>query len=178
MTIPNLKELLIQVTNNTVQSGEPFVSIIVKSNNWPKKQELEKLAVNCINACKQAIAVDFATNTELGLTFANDSYLKELNLQWRNIDKPTNVLSFPIEETPNKHFENLLGDIVISYETTVRESTQENIPFEHHLSHLIVHGILHLFHYGHESEEDATIMEALEAKILGSMNIPNPHDKV
>lgn len=162
--------------NNDLDPAEaPLISVAVKSKNWPRKPDLEKLVIKCFNACKQAISPDFAANSELGLIFANDSYLHELNLQWRSINKPTNVLSFPINESSSNHFENMLGDVVIAYETTAREAAADNIPFEHHLSHLIVHGILHLLQYDHETEEDAIIMEALEGKILSTMNVPNPH---
>ena len=162
--------------NKAGQQGEPLIWVSVKSKNWPSKKELTELAINCFNACKLASS-KLSANSEVGFIFANDTYLRELNLQWRNIDKPTNVLSFPIEKSTNKQFEKMLGDVVISFETTLRESKADNIPFKHHLSHLIVHGILHLLNFDHETQKDAVIMETLEGEILGTLNIPNPYDE-
>ena len=161
--------------NKADQRDEPLIWVSVKSKNWPSKKELTELVINCFNACKLA-STKLSTNSELGFVFANDAYLRELNLQWRSIDKPTNVLSFPVEKSTNKQFKKILGDVVISFETTLRESKADNIPFKHHLSHLIVHGILHLLDFDHETQKNAVIMETLESKILGTLDIPNPYN--
>lgn len=70
----------------------------------------------------------------------------------------------------------MLGDIVISLETTAREATLENKTFEDHLSHLVVHGFLHLFGYDHETDEEANQMESLETRILNELGIDDPYD--
>ncbi|MEY9267489.1 rRNA maturation RNase YbeY [Bradyrhizobium elkanii] len=69
----------------------------------------------------------------------------------------------------------MLGDIAIAYETTRREADEERKPFDHHLSHLAVHGFLHLIGYDHENDDDAEDMEALEREILSSLGIPDPY---
>ena len=94
-----------------------------------------------------------------------------LNSNWRGIDKPTNVLSFPaLQPTGDSRADDdaprMLGDIAIAYETTRREADDEQKPFDHHLSHLAIHGFLHLIGYDHEKDEDAETMEALETEIL------------
>ena len=69
----------------------------------------------------------------------------------------------------------MLGDIAIAYETMRREAEEEHKPFEHHLSHLAVHGFLHLIGYDHENDDDAEEMEALETEILAHLGIPDPY---
>jgi probable rRNA maturation factor len=69
----------------------------------------------------------------------------------------------------------MLGDIAIAYETTRREADDEQKPFDHHLSHLAVHGFLHLIGYDHENDVEAEAMETLEAEILAQLDIPNPY---
>ena len=111
---------------------------------------------------------------EIGIALSSDADVQELNARFRGQDKPTNVLSFPSapgfanDEMPS-------GDIVIAYETVQRESVGEDKPFLHHLAHLTVHGLLHLAGYDHVHDADAETMEALERRILASLNIPDPY---
>lgn len=107
---------------------------------------------------------------ELSLVLCDDEMIQELNREWRQINKPTNVLSFPGEPTGM-----LLGDIIISVETTKRESDLENKTFEDHFSHLVIHGFLHLFGYDHETDQEADHMESLETKILNELGIADPY---
>ena len=69
----------------------------------------------------------------------------------------------------------LLGDIVLAFETVQSEAKQEHKPFDNHVSHLVVHGLLHLLGYDHETDAEAEIMEALERKILARLAIPDPY---
>ncbi len=102
-----------------------------------------------------------------------------MNSNWRGIDKPTNVLSFPALQptAPSRTGDapRMLGDIAIAYETMCKEADDEGKPFDHHLSHLAVHGFLHLVGYDHETEDDAEAMEALEQDILAQLGIPDPY---
>jgi probable rRNA maturation factor len=114
--------------------------------------------------------------------FTNNAEVHALNAEWRGKDKPTNVLSFPMLDraellalTPEGPPE-LLGDIVLALETCQREADDKGISLEHHTTHLIVHGLLHLAGYDHEtSPEDARIMELLEIKALAQMGIADPY---
>ncbi len=116
----------------------------------------------------------------------SDEEVRALNREWRGKDKPTNVLSFPMlardellalsrsgdEESPPV----MLGDIALAYETCAREAAEKGVSLEHHVAHLIVHGLLHLAGFDHEtSPEDAAQMEALEIRALASMGICNPY---
>ncbi|KIZ39760.1 rRNA maturation RNase YbeY, partial [Rhodopseudomonas palustris] len=102
-----------------------------------------------------------------------------LNANWRGIDKPTNVLSFPALQPPGgiepDDAPRMLGDIAIAYETVRREADDEGKPFVNHLSHLAVHGFLHLVGYDHESEAEAEAMEDVERQILAGLGIPDPY---
>ena len=107
------------------------------------------------------------------------SALSDIRCNWRGIDKPTNVLSFPAlaptgAGTPDDA-PRMLGDIAIAYETTRKEADDEQTPFDHHLSHLAVHGFLHLLGYDHEKDEDAEAMESLEREVLAQLGIPDPY---
>jgi probable rRNA maturation factor len=101
--------------------------------------------------------------------------VQALNRDWRGIDKPTNVLSFPAPEPAAGIRPRPLGDIAIAYETTRREAESESKPFAHHLSHLAVHGFLHLIGYDHETDDEAETMENLEREILSQLGVPDPY---
>ncbi|MGE0665394.1 MAG: rRNA maturation RNase YbeY [Sphingomonadales bacterium] len=110
---------------------------------------------------------------EVSVLFADDAFVRGLNARWRGQDKPTNVLSFPAAETglaPRP-----LGDIVLACETVAREASEAGKPFGHHVAHLLVHGLLHLMGYDHETDEDAAVMEAREIRILETLDIPDPY---
>jgi probable rRNA maturation factor len=105
----------------------------------------------------------------------DDAAIRRLNASWRGIDKPTNVLSFPAAPQFEGGDTTSLGDIAIAYETMAREAQDEGKPFGHHLSHLAVHGFLHLIGYDHESDEQAVTMENLERDILQRIGVPDPY---
>ena len=108
---------------------------------------------------------------ELSIALVSDADIQTLNRDYRNKDKPTNVLSFP-DDGPAP----LLGDIVLALETITREATEKSISFEHHVTHLIIHGFLHLQGYDHQTEETAAEMESLEITALAALNIDNPYE--
>ena len=104
---------------------------------------------------------------ELSVLIVDDSEIAEMNETYRGKKGPTNVLSFAMQEGEFAGITNLLGDVVISAETTLREAEEAGITFEERLSQLLVHGILHLVDYDHErSEEEAVIMEDKSLEIL------------
>ena len=126
---------------------------------------------------------EYANNIEFSVTFSNDKNIAELNHQYRGKNSPTNCLSFPAQEIIASKlneckFHNgfaILGDIILSYETVRKESQEQNKSFDDHLSHLLVHSILHLLGYDHEEEKDALVMEALEEEILSFFGIKSPY---
>jgi probable rRNA maturation factor len=114
--------------------------------------------------------------------FTSNAEIHQLNREWRQRDKPTNVLSFPmlaraelLALAPDGPPE-LLGDVALAYETCAREAAEKAIPVDHHATHLIVHALLHLAGYDHEtSEAEAEAMEALETKALAICGIADPY---
>jgi probable rRNA maturation factor len=128
----------------------------------------------------------WAQSAEINVLLTDDAKIHALNKEHRGIDKPTNVLSFPSFEPEeifslkgrNESIEPMvLGDIALSYETIQKESLSQNKHFDHHVIHLAVHGVLHLLGFDHEKDEDATVMESLEVKILSSLKISNPYQE-
>ena len=113
---------------------------------------------------------------ELAVMLTDDAGIRTLNSNWRGIDKPTNVLSFPALQPTGAggpdDAPRMLGDIAIAYETTRKEADDEQKPFDHHLSHLAVHGFLHLIGYDHEKDDDAEAMEALERRFWRNSAFP------
>lgn len=108
----------------------------------------------------------------------DDRRMRQLNRAYRGKDKPTNVLSFAAldAERPAPKMPWLLGDVVLASGVIAREAKAQAKPLEHHLSHMAVHGMLHLLGYDHEDHADALIMEALEVAALAKMGIANPYE--
>lgn len=104
----------------------------------------------------------------------DDAEIRQLNRDFRNFDKPTNVLSFPATAAPGQE-PAPLGDIAIAFETVRAEAHEESKSLRDHTSHMVVHGMLHLLGYDHENGEDAERMERLEVRILEKLGIPDPY---
>jgi probable rRNA maturation factor len=150
------------------QAGVPLIDIQVQSPLW----EAEPAAAQTVRDAIAAAATMLSTrNGELGIVLTDDSSIRALNRQWRGIDKPTNVLSFPVRSFDGPA---MFGDIVIAYETLRRECDEEGRIFLHHLAHLTVHGFLHLIGFDHAVDAEAEEMEGLESKIMLRMNLPDP----
>lgn len=155
--------------NNAARSAAKL-DVLVESGLWKETGKVKTLLRRAIG---QAAAALSTSGAELAIVLTNDSAIRLLNRQWRGIDAPTNVLSFPIESpSGNRRF---IGDIVLAYETIAREARAERKPFAHHLAHLAVHGFLHLLGYDHQSDKDAVAMERLERQILQRLAIPDPY---
>ena len=118
---------------------------------------------------------------EIAIVLADDAAVRRLNRDYRGVDRPTNVLSFPLAaESGADAFAAqgapiLLGDIVLAYETVTTEAVQQGKRPEDHLRHLVVHGVLHLLGYDHGEDSDAKEMERLEASILAQFGIADPY---
>lgn len=147
--------------------------ILVTAACWQAEPDAETLVQRAIEAAAREASAEAA---EVAIVLTDDSGIRSLNRDWRGIDKPTNVLSFPAAQSPARgDGHRMLGDIAIAYEITRREAESENKPFAHHLSHLAVHGFLHLVGYDHENDADAETMESLERTILARLGVPDPY---
>lgn len=111
---------------------------------------------------------------EVTVRFVTPMESQQLNREYRQKDKPTNVLSFPFD-APDGIELDLLGDLVICAEVVAEEAAQQQKPVEHHWAHMIVHGTLHLLGFDHIDDKDAEQMEALEVKILSQLGIDDPY---
>ena len=112
---------------------------------------------------------------ELVIRIVDEAESRALNRQYRGIDRPTNVLSFPFEAPPQVPSDHI-GDLVICAPVVEREAADQGKPLEAHWAHMVVHGVLHLLGYDHETDEDAATMEGLEIAILGRLGFPNPYE--
>src|SRR5690242_18081420 len=156
----------------------PLTEILVTADCWQQEGDAETVIQRAIAAAAEIADADVG-GAELAVMLTDDAGIRTLNNNWRGIDKPTNVLSFPALQPTGPQDEadppRMLGDIAIAFETLRREADEEAKPFDHHLSHLAVHGFLHLIGYDHENEDDAEEMEALEREILAQLGIPDPY---
>jgi probable rRNA maturation factor len=155
----------------------PITEVLVVAECWQAEPDAEAVIQRAIAAASEAVGADTG-EAELAVMLTDDSGIRTLNNNWRGIDKPTNVLSFPaLQPTAGAPADapRMLGDIAIAYETTRKEADDEEKPFDHHLSHLAVHGFLHLIGYDHEKDDDAEAMEDLEREILAQLGIPDPY---
>ena len=147
----------------------------IESDLWAQIPDAEALAQRALAAAELNAGKILHPEAEVSIVLTNDATIRELNKNWRKIDKATNVLSFPAANLKKLAQSPLLGDIILSYETLAREAWQESKTIEDHYSHLIIHGFLHLLGFDHETETEAEAMEALEIKILAALNIANPY---
>src|SRR5258706_1348726 len=159
------------------QFAPPMTEVLVVADCWQTEPDAEVVIHRAITTAAEMVDADTA-ETELAVMLTDDAGIRTLNSNWRGIDKPTNVLSFPaLQVSPGGPDDapRMLGDIAIAYETTRKEADDEQKPFEHHLSHLAVHGFLHLIGYDHDKDDDAEAMETLEQELLAQLGIPDPY---
>jgi probable rRNA maturation factor len=149
---------------------------------WPPTINWHALAERTAKAASQVAPELAHPRLTASILFTHDEDIRALNAEWRGKDKPTNVLSFPMIERSDlldlapEGPPEMLGDIALAYETCAREADEKGIAIEHHAAHLIVHGLLHLAGYDHETgDEDAEAMEALETKALAVMGLADPY---
>jgi probable rRNA maturation factor len=135
---------------------------------------LRRIAGAAIDASVVLTPLKFAPPAEVSLVFTDDAHVRRLNRAYRGKDSATNVLSFPAPAN-NSAFGPPLGDIALAAETVRREASAEGVTLGEHISHLLVHGFLHLVGYDHENEAEAAVMEGLETAILARLGIADPY---
>ena len=159
------------------------IDVIIEDPRW-SDVDLEALAAKAEEGVFAELAL--APGWEICVMACDNARIADLNAEFREKPTPTNVLSWPSEERgaevdgerpdapegPDPE----LGDIAIAYETCAREAAEAGKPFAEHVTHLLIHGILHLLGYDHIRDRDATLMESLETKILGKMGIDDPYN--
>jgi probable rRNA maturation factor len=122
---------------------------------------------------EQAALAALANRSEVEITvlLTDDAAVRELNARFRDKDQPTNVLSFPAPEFAKPQ----LGDVALAFETCAREAKEQDKTLSDHLSHLTVHGVLHLLGYDHEADDEAEVMEQMERAILERLGVSDPY---
>ncbi len=158
------------------------IDVAVECPAWAEAvADVEALVVRVAEAALEHSECDLGTGpVEVSLVLADDATVQGLNRDWRGKDKPTNVLSFAAlddEDAPQVDGAPLLlGDVILAFETCRAEAEEQGKPLTDHLSHLVVHGVLHLLGYDHEEDEtEAEEMERLEAAILARFGIADPY---
>ena len=176
----------VQPSKVNVQIMPINIEILINEPLWKKENRL-------ISAKIKSLIKKIAPQTELknylnknleieiSVVLSNDEEIKKLNKNYRQKNKPTNVLSFPAVDFKNLDKSALelgfmpLGDIILSYQTIKNEAISEKKKFDDHLYHLVIHSLLHLLGHDHEEKKEAEIMENLEINLLKKLDIPNPY---
>ncbi|MEP3439001.1 MAG: rRNA maturation RNase YbeY [Hoeflea sp.] len=164
-------------------SDLPAISLAVaaEAGEWGDVEAIEALTLTALEAAVQDLVRQEhqpfpADPPEVSLVLADDAMMADINEQWRNQPKPTNVLSFPaFPLVPGGVPGPMLGDIILARETIEREAQDLGKPADEHITHLIIHGFLHLFGYDHIENNDAEKMEAIETRILASLDLSDPY---
>lgn len=161
-----------------------MISIALDNQGWPGAEDWDALVERAVRAALAETPYAQLESTdrdvEVSITLTDDDAMRTLNQQWREKDKPTNVLSFPmtgpeeIAQLP-MGMEALLGDIVVASGVCTQEAAGKGITLADHATHLVVHGMLHLLGYDHMSNGEAEEMEALEQRALKRLGIADPY---
>lgn len=158
------------------------IDVSVSEPEWNESfLELEELGKRAVSIALEVAMLPKMVrerDLEVSVVLANDDLLQVLNREYRDMDKPTNVLTFATldsDDPPPPDGPFPLGDVILSYQTIDRESAEQGKFFRDHFVHMIVHGTLHLVGYDHMTEDEANIMETLEIRILERMHIQNPY---
>jgi probable rRNA maturation factor len=171
------------------------LTILANAGDWSAFADCETVIRMAGDALAAHPRCETARGAEACVVLADDALVQSLNRDYRGKDAPTNVLSFPFQEPPGATSPGEadedgvddgdgsigepeppeLGDVVLAVETVTREASEQEIPPIHHLQHLVVHGLLHLMGFDHETEAQAEVMEGLEAEILASLGIADPY---
>lgn len=164
--------------------GDIVVIVDVVSPVWRAADlDLDEIVVTAARAAMAGADVPFAAGVEFGVRLTDDAEIRTLNRDWRDRDAATNVLSFALDDSPggpvaengSENGAAMLGDVVVAYETCAAEALDQSKPLTNHLSHLVVHGTLHLLGFDHETDDDAETMEALERAVLARIGVPDPY---
>ena len=165
------------------RAGAPSVAVAVLCRDW--RSSVAKPHALCRRAATAAARAAAApADAEVSIVLADDAFVRRLNRDHRGTDRATNVLAFPTAGGPGEKrppdpdpasVPVLLGDVVLAHGTVVREAPERGISIADHLGHLVVHGVLHLLGYDHDSAARARRMEGLEVDILAGLGIADPY---
>ena len=175
-----IKKIIMKISNEDYKIWENDIFIIECSIDvllWNKKliNDFQENLDQILEKIREKSDSTLSNSKNLiSVSFSGDKKIMELNYNFRKLNSATNVLSFPSFLRSDKTL--FLGDIIFSNETICKEAKRDNKSINSHLTHLFIHGVLHLLGYDHETEEQAKKMQNLEIEILRSINIENPYD--
>lgn len=150
------------------------IDVVVDCGAWEHVAGAETLVREAAAAAARDLGL---SNIEVCVALSDDAQVAELNGSYRGKPKPTNVLSFPASPMlPVEGEPRFIGDIVLALETLQREAGELGISLAHHMQHLVVHGLLHLVGYDHQTDDEAREMEGLEVRILSRLGIADPYE--
>lgn len=159
----------------------------IVAGEWDERTDWVALAARAVAAAlagtgQGGLLDDEGALVEVSVRLTDDEEVQRMNRDYRGKNKPTNILSFPMhspEALPallgKAEMDLLLGDLALATETVVREADEKRIPVADHVSHLLVHGTLHLLGHDHQDDSAADAMEALETRILAELGIADPY---
>lgn len=154
----------------TIQSKSAVIDLDLRVEDAEWTRAIADLEAVC-TAALNAGAAQLGAQGEVSVLLTNDPEIQTLNRDWRGKDKPTDVLSFPADPMDAP----FLGDIAVSLGVCQRDAADRAIALGQHVSHLLIHGLLHLFGHDHKDDTEAAEMEALEIAALASLGWPDPY---
>ena len=151
------------------------VDCVSESVLWDALPDAEGSVERVCAAAVAGARRDLLPDVEIAVLLADDAHVQAVNKEWRGLDKPTNVLSFPTVPPDRIGTTPVLGDLILAFETCAREAEHDGKTLHDHVAHLVVHGVLHLLGYDHLTETEAEEMEAIEIEVLAGLGIPDPY---
>lgn len=153
------------------------IDVVHADDHWPETmsgRRIDSVIIEAIAKSYELSDATIASPAEICVLLSDDNHQQSLNKQYRTKDQSTNVLSFPQIEA-FASLSGLLGDIVLARQTIVSEAQEQEKSLHDHLSHLVVHGFLHILGYDHQNDIQAKLMESLETKVLSQLGIEDPY---
>ncbi|MGA0544883.1 rRNA maturation RNase YbeY [Brevundimonas sp. VNH65] len=158
---------------------DALIEIEVEDETWRDAvADVESVVDRAARAALSAVSAEAPCDRELVILLADDEAVRDLNARFRDKDRPTNVLSFPAPDTPPGFPPGPLGDIVLASGVCGREAADQGKSVQNHLTHLVVHGVLHLLGRDHMVEAEAEAMEAEERAILAELGVSDPYEVI
>lgn len=154
---------------------KPVIDLSIEAEGWSRLPDAGTTIDGAVATAADHAGAALLAGAEVSILLCDDVRIRDLNREWRGFDKPTNVLSFPAASPQPIARRPFLGDIAIALETAALEAETEGKSLRAHVTHLVVHGFLHLIGYDHESDGDADAMERLEIGILAHLGIADPY---
>jgi probable rRNA maturation factor len=178
MNDPGDSTLAASASDSSADSEPPerlSVVIINEAGDWSAFAAAERAIERAAAALADHPRCGRARGAEASVVLGDDALVRMLNRTYRGKDKPTNVLSFPFQVPSGAEPDATLGDVVLAAETVAGEAARRGISPLHHLQHLVVHGLLHLLGFEHDTDAEAEDMEQVETEILAALGVADPH---